>query len=64
MTLMVEHAGFSVASAAEGAEGLRVAGSVEHVCVVLLDLLMPGMNGWDFLDAFRASPLTRTRPSS
>lgn len=29
---------------------------IEHLCLVLLDLLMPGMNGWDFFDEMRARP--------
>jgi CheY-like chemotaxis protein len=55
MRSFLELAGFEVAAAKEGGEALTIAASIEHVCVVLLDLLMPGMNGWDFFDAFKAS---------
>jgi CheY-like chemotaxis protein len=48
--------GYSVATAQEGREALEAIGRIEHVCVVLLDLLMPGMNGWDFFMQMRKRP--------
>jgi CheY-like chemotaxis protein len=39
--------GYEVQSARDGAEALRKARSF-HPSVVLLDLMMPGMNGWEF----------------
>jgi two-component system chemotaxis response regulator CheY len=62
MSLTVEHAGFSVVTAGDGREALNAAKSIDHICVVLLDLLMPGMNGWDFLDAFKALPAYADTP--
>jgi CheY-like chemotaxis protein len=46
--------GYTVVAAREGQEALDEMERVEHVCVVLLDLLMPGMNGWDFFAHLRA----------
>lgn len=40
--------GFQVFLAGDGAEGQR-AMTIHHPDVVLLDLAMPGVNGWDFL---------------
>lgn len=40
--------GFQVLLAGDGAEGQR-AMTLHHPNVVLLDLAMPGVNGWDFL---------------
>jgi CheY-like chemotaxis protein len=40
--------GYQVVAVPEGREALDAMDRVEHVCLVLLDLLMPGMNGWDF----------------
>jgi CheY-like chemotaxis protein len=40
--------GFQVLLAGDGAEGQR-AMTLHHPDVVLLDLAMPGVNGWDFL---------------
>ncbi len=40
--------GFQVFLAGDGAEGQR-AMTIHHPDVVVLDLAMPGVNGWDFL---------------
>lgn len=52
----LEGKGYTVVTAADGAEALNAASRIESLCLVLLDLLMPGMNGWDFFDAFKARP--------
>jgi CheY-like chemotaxis protein len=39
--------GYTVSSAADGREALEVLkAAAEPPCVILLDLMMPGMNGW------------------
>jgi CheY-like chemotaxis protein len=48
--------GYSVATAQEGQEALEAIAKIEHLCLVLLDLLMPGMNGWDFFMKMRERP--------
>jgi CheY-like chemotaxis protein len=48
--------GYSVATAREGQEALEAIAEIEELCVVLLDLLMPGMNGWDFFMKMRERP--------
>jgi CheY-like chemotaxis protein len=48
--------GYSVVAAGNGKEALDAFARIDHVCLVLLDLLMPEMNGWDFLEAMRARP--------
>lgn len=45
--------GYHVVTAQEGAEALQKLDSVGRPCLILLDLLMPGMNGWDFFDRLR-----------
>src|SRR5919108_2852654 len=53
--------GFQVDVATNGAEGLaRVRGHVP--ALVLLDLHMPVLDGYGFLDAFRAMPACATIP--
>ena len=47
---MLERAGYEVLEAADGAAGLELAGS-EPVDCVLLDVLMPGMDGYEVLEA-------------
>jgi CheY-like chemotaxis protein len=52
----LEENGFVVVTANDGRGGLEAISRIEHLCLVLLDLLMPGMNGWDFLEEMRARP--------
>jgi CheY-like chemotaxis protein len=42
-------------------EGLRVACATPPAAIVL-DLLMPGLNGFDFLERLRQAPAARTTP--
>lgn len=48
--------GYSVATAQDGGEALAELSRIEHLCLVILDLLMPGMNGWDFFATMRKRP--------
>ncbi len=47
--------GFEVFAAQDGAEALRKA-RAHHPVLVLLDLMMPGMNGWEFRAAQLGDP--------
>ncbi len=47
--------GFEVAGASDGCEALKKARAL-HPSVVLLDLMMPRMNGWEFFAACRGDP--------
>ncbi len=47
---VLEEEGYRVRSAADGEEALRILESEEVPCLILLDLMMPGMNGWEFLE--------------
>jgi CheY-like chemotaxis protein len=49
-------AGFEVVPAASGEEALRQLGAGLRPCVILLDLMMPGMNGWQFIEEQRLRP--------
>ncbi|MEI9949038.1 MAG: response regulator [Pseudomonadota bacterium] len=48
--------GYSVVTAEEGTDALRKIDDIGPPCVILLDLLMPGMNGWDFFEKVRQRP--------
>jgi CheY-like chemotaxis protein len=48
--------GYAVVAAHDGQEALDELDHIEGVCLVLLDLLMPRMNGWDFFAKMRARP--------
>jgi CheY-like chemotaxis protein len=46
--------GYSVLQASNGAEALTHLHKIKNPCVILLDLMMPVMNGWGFRAAQRA----------
>jgi CheY-like chemotaxis protein len=52
----LELSGYQVVAAGNGREALDALAKVEHVCLVLLDLLMPVMNGWEFLTELQSRP--------
>ncbi len=54
MREILEDEGYAVLVASEGQEALDAMEHAERVCLVLLDLVMPGMNGWDFFAALRS----------
>lgn len=58
MTELLEINGYEVISAANGSEALSMLEDAHErpPCLILLDLMMPVMNGWDFLDALRKHP--------
>jgi len=53
--------GFSVVTAASGPDGLRLA-RWERPAVILLDIMMPGMDGWEVLRLLKADPDLRSVP--
>jgi CheY-like chemotaxis protein len=57
----LEPAGWTVLGAASGQEGLALIRE-RQPSVVLLDLLMPGMDGFEVVEALRAEPDTKTIP--
>lgn len=48
--------GYAVVAAQDGQAALEALTRIERPCMVLLDLLMPGMNGWEFFERFRQQP--------
>jgi CheY-like chemotaxis protein len=57
----LRHAGHDVTETQDGAEGVSLARETEPD-VVILDLMLPRMDGYDVLDALRADPATRDLP--
>ncbi|HEX4923683.1 MAG TPA: response regulator [Bdellovibrionales bacterium] len=54
---VLELQGFRVFIASDGAEGIeRLREIAPEPCVILLDLMMPKANGWQFLEAQRSDP--------
>ena len=52
----LELSGYSVITAQEGVDALAKLDGIDRLCLILLDLLMPGMNGWDLFERVRARP--------
>ncbi|HKF43826.1 MAG TPA: response regulator [Thermoanaerobaculia bacterium] len=48
--------GFSVLSTTNGQQALDVLKAGAHPAVILLDLMMPVLNGWELRDALRDDP--------
>src|SRR5450432_3462375 len=45
--------GYAVVTAEDGQDALDKLAAIEGLCLVILDLLMPVMNGWDFVERMR-----------
>ena len=56
MQQALESRGYAVVTAEEGQDALAKLDGIEPPCLVLLDLLMPGMNGWEFFSKLRERP--------
>jgi signal transduction histidine kinase/ActR/RegA family two-component response regulator len=61
LTLYLEGAGYRIALARDGAEGLELARRLRPRAVVL-DILLPRVDGWDLLARLKADPLTAGAP--
>src|SRR5512138_1723932 len=58
---VLEDEGYEVLGARDGAEALSKS-RAHHPDVILLDLMMPGMNGWEFRKAQEGDPELRAIP--
>jgi CheY-like chemotaxis protein len=61
LTLYLDGAGYRVALARDGAEGLELARRLRPRAVVL-DILLPRVDGWDLLSRLKADPATADSP--
>lgn len=57
----LNHNGFQTISASTGSEGLKIA-IEEKPDVIVLDILMPGVTGWEVCDQLQANAATRHIP--
>lgn len=49
--------GYKVVTASDGKDGIsKLSAMKEKPCMILLDLMMPGVIGWGFLDFQKSSP--------
>lgn len=58
---VLEHAGYAVVLAEDGEEALDQARSYTP-SLILLDLMMPGINGWETVARLKADPVTHEIP--
>jgi CheY-like chemotaxis protein len=49
----LEWEGYRVYTASNGKEGMEILAKISAPCLILLDLMMPVMNGWEFADALQ-----------
>jgi CheY-like chemotaxis protein len=56
LSMSLEIEGYRVLTAANGREALEVLPTLQPPCLLLLDLLMPVMNGWELLEAKNREP--------
>jgi CheY-like chemotaxis protein len=51
--MILEDEGFCVITACNGAEAEKALARIDEPCVLLLDLMMPVMSGWELLEHLR-----------
>jgi CheY-like chemotaxis protein len=61
LTWQVELMGFAALAAKQGSEGLQKAQS-ENPDLIILDIMMPGMDGWQAARELKANPATKNIP--
>jgi CheY-like chemotaxis protein len=62
VSLILEDEGWEVVSAADGAAALTILRDGKHPDVILLDLMMPVMNGWQFREEQLKDPKLASIP--
>jgi two-component system alkaline phosphatase synthesis response regulator PhoP len=62
LQITLETEGFSVTTAGDGVEGLRMAQESPRPDLVLLDIMMPGMDGLQVCHTLKNDPATKDTP--
>lgn len=62
LKIALEFEGYKVFTADNGKEGLEILGKIPTPCIILLDLMMPVMNGWEFMDIISDDLMLSTIP--
>ena len=60
MQVFLEIEGYNVITAADGRKGLEALSKTPKTCLILLDLMMPVMNGWEFVEALKSTQHANT----
>lgn len=62
LRVMLEMNGYSVQLAPNGREAMQLLSYIDLPSLILLDMMMPVMNGWQFYSATRADPKLQNIP--
>lgn len=62
LKLMLEYSGYHVETAENGKDGIERLATIELPCLILLDLMMPVMDGWAFVDAMKKNMILAAIP--
>ena len=62
MCKALELSGYTVVTAQDGKDALNKVSGIDSLCLVILDLVMPEMNGWDFVEQLRTRAEFATVP--
>ncbi|MEO8191014.1 MAG: response regulator [Acidobacteriota bacterium] len=59
---VLEDAGYKVLGAGDGRDALGLLRNETRPCLILLDLMMPRMNGWELYERMQADPRLSSYP--
>jgi CheY-like chemotaxis protein len=62
LKLILEYGGYHVETAENGKDGIERLANIELPCLILLDLMMPVMDGWAFAAAMKKDMMLATIP--
>jgi HAMP domain-containing protein/CheY-like chemotaxis protein/signal transduction histidine kinase len=62
LSSVLERRGMEVLTATTGSEAIAVLGTRPDTAIVLMDIMMPGMDGYETIQAIRANPAHRRLP--
>jgi HAMP domain-containing protein/signal transduction histidine kinase/DNA-binding response OmpR family regulator len=62
LSSVLERRGMEVLTATTGSEAIAVLGARTDVAIVLMDIMMPGMDGYETIQAIRSDPAYRRLP--
>ena len=62
LSSVLERHGMRVVTATTGLEAISIIGSRQDLAIVLMDIMMPGMDGYETIRRIRANPVSRRLP--
>lgn len=62
LKMLLELEGYRVFTAQNGREGLELLSNCPEPCLILLDMMMPEMNGWEFMEVRRHTQVLASIP--